>query len=60
MADTAALLLTELVSNAVRHGGGDSLQVSAVHDPAKESLVSAVFDGEPSMPRRWPFGGRSG
>ncbi|MEV8563710.1 ATP-binding protein [Streptomyces sp. NPDC051917] len=49
LADTAALLLSELIANAVQHSSGETLQVSIVHDSAGQSLVCAVFDAEPSM-----------
>ncbi|GAU70194.1 hypothetical protein SSP35_17_00490 [Streptomyces sp. NBRC 110611] len=49
--DTAALLLSELVSNAVRHAHGTQLQVAITHDQVKDVIVVAVFDRNPEMRR---------
>ncbi|MFF4602918.1 ATP-binding protein [Streptomyces sp. NPDC001339] len=49
--DTAALLLSELVSNAVRHAHGTQLRVAIAHDQVKDVIVVAVFDRNPEMRR---------
>ncbi|MER7202041.1 hypothetical protein CG723_30500 [Streptomyces sp. CB01635] len=48
-ADTAALLLTEVVSNAVRHGKGAAIRVAVGFDPSADVITGAVFDREPEM-----------
>ncbi|MGW2555064.1 ATP-binding protein [Streptomyces sp. NPDC001635] len=48
LTDTAALLVSELVSNAVRHARGDSVQVTITYT-VEEFLTCAVFDAEPRM-----------
>ncbi|MFD5122530.1 ATP-binding protein [Streptomyces sp. NPDC058385] len=48
-ADTAALLLTEVVSNAVRHGKGAAIGVAVGFDPSADVITGAVFDREPGM-----------
>ncbi|MEK0099881.1 ATP-binding protein [Streptomyces sp. A475] len=48
-ADTAALLLTEVVSNAVRHGKGAAIEVAVGFDPFTDVITGAVFDREPGL-----------
>lgn len=48
-ADTAALLLTEVVSNAVRHGKGAAIEVAVGFDPSADVITGAVFDREPGL-----------
>lgn len=50
VSDSAALLLTELVANAVRHARGDSVRV-IVNRPTEDRVYVAVVDREP---RRLP------
>ncbi|MFJ6943312.1 ATP-binding protein [Streptomyces wuyuanensis] len=47
--DTAALLLSEVVSNAVRHAGGAAIEVAVARDPSLGGITGAVFDREPAM-----------
>jgi anti-sigma regulatory factor (Ser/Thr protein kinase) len=51
--DTAALLVTELVSNAVVHANGPSLWLT-VDETATDVLHVAVRDGSQVIPRRSP------
>ncbi|UUN29777.1 ATP-binding protein [Streptomyces sp. FIT100] len=48
-ADTAALLLSEMVSNAVRHARGASIEIAVACDATAGVIIGAVFDGEPGM-----------
>ncbi|MFF4742135.1 MULTISPECIES: ATP-binding protein [unclassified Streptomyces] len=47
--DTAALLLSEVVSNAVRHADGAAIEVAVARDPAVGAITGAVFDRAPAM-----------
>lgn len=47
--EAAALLLSELIANAVRHASGPLVLVAIVHDEAEDCLVGAVFDGDPEL-----------
>ncbi|MDI9888145.1 ATP-binding protein [Streptomyces sp. HNM0645] len=47
--DTAALLLTEVVANAVRHADGAVIEVALARDPALGAITGAVFDGTTDM-----------
>ncbi|MGW8955525.1 ATP-binding protein [Streptomyces sp. NPDC055709] len=49
VADTAALLLSEVVSNAVRHADGAAIEVAVARDEAAGGITGAVFDTEPGM-----------
>jgi serine/threonine-protein kinase RsbW len=50
VADTAALLLSEVVSNAVRHADGAAIEVAVSRDEsAGGAITGAVFDTEPHM-----------
>ncbi|MFZ3495437.1 ATP-binding protein [Streptomyces sp. 5.8] len=48
-ADMAALLLSEVVSNAVRHAGGPAIEVAVGYDRCAGVLTGAVFDTNPRM-----------
>lgn len=48
LAETAELLVTELVGNAVRHTGGSVLEVTVDCD---DVVRAAVHDSEPTMPQ---------
>ncbi|MFC5804790.1 ATP-binding protein [Streptomyces formicae] len=48
-ADTAALLLSEMVSNAVRHAQGAFIEIAVARDATAGTITGAVFDGEPDM-----------
>lgn len=52
-ADTAALLVTELVSNAVVHANGPSLWLT-VDETTADVLHVAVRDGSQGIPQRSP------
>ncbi|MGW2563579.1 ATP-binding protein [Streptomyces sp. NPDC001514] len=47
--ETAALLLSEVVSNAVRHAEGASIEIAVARDEAADGITGAVFDTEPGM-----------
>ncbi|WP_351231059.1 ATP-binding protein [Streptomyces sp. NPDC002133] len=47
--ETAALLLSEVVSNAVRHADGIVIEVTVALDEAAGGITGAVFDTEPGM-----------
>ncbi|MEU8485959.1 ATP-binding protein [Streptomyces sp. NPDC048641] len=47
--DMAALLLTEVVSNAIRHAKGAAIEVSVDFDRSAGVITGAVFDTEPLM-----------
>jgi two-component sensor histidine kinase len=49
-AETAALVMSELVANAVRHAGGPKIRMT-VNRPAENRVYVAVLDREP---RRLP------
>ncbi|MFD8950296.1 ATP-binding protein [Streptomyces xanthophaeus] len=48
-ADTAALLLSEVVSNAVRHAKGAAIELAIGVDRPAGVITVAVFDTEPLM-----------
>ncbi|MFD7320367.1 ATP-binding protein [Streptomyces sp. NPDC059875] len=45
----AALLLTEVVSNAVRHSSGAAIEVAVGYDRSAGVITGAVFDADPCM-----------
>ncbi|MFE6040575.1 hypothetical protein [Streptomyces sp. NPDC056452] len=45
----AALLLSEVVSNAVRHAKGTAIEVAVGFDRSAGMITGAVFDTEPLM-----------
>ncbi|MEU9161426.1 ATP-binding protein [Streptomyces sp. NPDC048424] len=47
--DMAALLLSEVVSNAVRHAGGPAIEVAVGYDQGAGVVTGAVFDTNPRM-----------
>lgn len=47
--DMAALLLSEVVSNAVRHAKGTAIEVAVGFDRSAGMITGAVFDTEPLM-----------
>lgn len=47
--DMAALLLTEVVSNAVRHSTGPAIEVAVDYDRSAGVITGAVFDADPHM-----------
>ncbi|MFB7631390.1 ATP-binding protein [Streptomyces sp. NPDC056149] len=49
--DTAALLLSEVVSNAVRHAEGATIKMVVVGDQARGTVTCAVFDSTADMGR---------
>ncbi|MGM9470247.1 ATP-binding protein [Streptomyces murinus] len=49
--DTAALLLSEVVSNAVRYAQGATIEVAVARDDADGTVTAAVFDSAASMGR---------
>lgn len=50
LADTATLVLSELVSNAVRHASGEGMRVNVTRVGARRVRVS-VFDRDTTRPR---------
>ncbi|MFC5905086.1 ATP-binding protein [Streptomyces zhihengii] len=46
---TARLLLSEVVSNAVRYARGEEIQVVISFDGTTGAITGAVFDGEPVL-----------
>jgi len=49
--ETAVLLVSELVTNVVRHARSDALGMALRLEPAGASLVIEVHDGDPHEPR---------
>ncbi|MFJ3583022.1 ATP-binding protein [Streptomyces sp. NPDC090127] len=47
--DMAALLLSEVVSNAVRHADGPAIEVAVGYDRGAGVVTGAVFDDNPRM-----------
>lgn len=47
--DDAALLVSELATNALRHAGGDQIDVAVL--PEDERVIFQVFDGDAVLPR---------
>ncbi|MFF9017428.1 ATP-binding protein [Streptomyces sp. NPDC014870] len=47
--DEAALLLSEVVSNAVRHADGPAIEVAVGYDREARVVTGAVFDTNPRM-----------
>lgn len=48
LADAAELVTSELVTNGLRHGGGDSVTVAVEH--TGDTVLIAVDDGSPQIP----------
>ncbi|WP_410642757.1 ATP-binding protein [Amycolatopsis sp. lyj-346] len=55
--DDALLVVTELATNALRHGGGDPVLRLSVHDA---DVRIEVFDDNPALPVRRPAGADGG
>ncbi|MEU4269531.1 ATP-binding protein [Streptomyces sp. NPDC026092] len=49
--DTAELLLSEVVGNAVRYATGEEIQVAVGFDEGTGVITGAVFDAEPGLGR---------
>ncbi|MFB7374059.1 ATP-binding protein [Streptomyces sp. NPDC056222] len=47
--DMAALLLSEVVSNAVRHADGPAIEIAVGYDRGAGVVTGAVFDTNPRM-----------
>jgi len=47
--DDAALLVSELATNALRHAGGDQIDVAVL--PEDRRVIFQVFDGDAVLPR---------
>jgi two-component sensor histidine kinase len=52
LCETAALLVSELATNAIRHAGGEGFEVSVQHPPAGGRLWIGVTDTGQGRPTR--------